>query len=336
MEQRVQDFINISKYTPDHNNLFWTLVNNRDSNGDEQLQYVTKYPEVLLMTLNNYLVFDYFYEKVITESYHPSNGEKWQAILIAVIKLVDDTSDPNIIKADKKYILKLQSTNKTLTKLFSLLMHEDFDMGDPEFLVYSIIARGELNKLELMGKHYVIEDYPGVLDVALKYGQHMIISYFINDLKLNVKYYGKIIDLENYKDNQRYLVYKEHLHTDSILSQTIDISRQNYALSIKLILDHYEYPITCSTLEKWCELIRNNPNVCAIEVLPLILNRIHDHIPLTKDFKEFNRIIFGKEWSDRECLIEHCLSLEKRLDELNAKYDVVLNKLRHIQSKSKD
>lgn len=76
------------------------------------------------------------------------------------------------------YVPDNDKHNKTLTKIFGLLVKEEFNMGDPEFLVYSIIARGEIGKLKILANLYVIEDYPAVLDVAFRYGRNAIIKYF--------------------------------------------------------------------------------------------------------------------------------------------------------------
>jgi hypothetical protein len=339
MDPIVQSFININNptclFNLDTGNLFLTLVNNLDSDGVAELQYVTEHPEILVKKIKHHLVFDYFYEKVLNERYHPVNADQWQDILLKIIKLANSVSEPDIIKGNKKYIMKLQSTSKTMMKLFGAFVDDDYDMGDPEFLVYSIIARGELDKLQLLSNNYVIEDYPAVLDMALMYGRHDIIRYFIDTLKLDIKYYGKIVDFENYKDNPRYLFYREHIVQDSSFrnKSIVGASKQDYVTALKLVLEQYDYPVTCITLEKWCELIRNKEyvwdHIKADEILQILLDRIAGNLPLAKDFR------FGKEWSDRACLVEHCLNLEKRLEELNERHTVVLNKFRHLQNRTK-
>lgn len=338
MDPIVQAFIDLNR--PKGNNdssIFWTLVSNRNSDGSAELDFVLGHPEVLVGKINNHLVFDYFYEKVINDRFHPKQAAKWMTVMTEVVKLVNDVSNPSIIKGNKLYVLRLQSTCKTMTKLFSLLIEEDFDMGDPEFLVYSIIARGELSKLEVLSAHYVIEDYPGVMDVALRFGRHQVIQYFVDTLKQNIRYYGKIVDFENYKDSPRYLYYREHIVNDNSFRHKpiVGASKQDYPKAVRLVLEQYDYPITCKTIEIWCEFIRGKEYVwdCvnASETLPLLLDKVSKCIPLTKDFGEFNIVVFGKEWSDRVCLIEHCMGLERRLEEVTARYEVTLSKLRHLQ-----
>lgn len=338
MDPIVQAFIDITRPKGNNDNsIFWTLVNNRDSDGNAELDFVLGHPEVLIGKINNHLVFDYFYEKVINDRFHPKHAAGWQTVMTEVVKLVNDVSDPSIIKDNKLYILRLQSTSRTMTKLFSLLIDEKFNMGDPEFLVYSIIARGELSKLEVLSAHYVIEDYPGVMDVAVRFGRYQMIQYFVDTLKQNIRCYGKIMDFENYRDNPRYLYYREHIVNDVGFRHKpiVGASKQDYPKAIKLILEEYDYPITCKTIDIWCAFIRGKEyiwdNVNPTETLPLLLDRVKGCIPLTKDFGEFNSVVFGKEWSDRVCLIEHCMGLERRLEELTIRYEVTLGKLRHLQ-----
>lgn len=343
MDPLVREFIAI--VDPSQNislsdkNIFWLLVNARSGNGRPIMDFVAQHPEVLVRKLRNNLVFDFFYEKVILDKCHPVHSDRWQNHLIECIKLLDLTPCPDIIKRNKIYMLKLQSTYRTLIKIFTCMVNQDFDMGDPEFLVYSIIARGELDKLKVLCSTYVIEDYPAVLDVALRFGRHSIIDYFIHTLHLEVKFYGKIVDFENYKDNCRYLYYREHISQDYMIKHKpiVGASRQNYAASLSYILKDYDYTITHRTIQTWCDLIRAKEylwdKVNPAEVLTLLLDRVETPVPLSMDFKEFNDVIFGREWSDRTYLIKYCKDLQAKLDDITDRYNVVLNKLGAVQAR---
>ena len=314
MDQNVHNFIitvnpNIDM---DDRNLFWTLVNQMDSDGSRELAFIKAHPDILPMKIKHHTVFDFFYEKVVNDRCHPTHTGKWQEVMIAVVQLVNIIEGGETLKHNKKYILRLQGTCRTLTKIFGLLVKEEFDMGDPEFLVYSIIARGELGKLQLLSNLYVIEDYSGVLDVALRYGRHTIIRYFRDTLKLDFPYYGKIVDFENYTDNPRYIYYREHIaHDDTLRHKAIvGASKQDYAESLDLIMNDYQYTITCSTVEKWCGLIKSKEfvwdRVNPSDIIPKLLAKLDTALPLTYDFGEFNGLIFGPEWSDRDCLRRNC------------------------------
>ena len=199
MDQNVHNFIMTIDPNIDLNNrnLFWNLVNNIDSNGDLELSFIKKHPDILPMKIKNSTVFDFFYEKAVYNICQPKDIDSWNDVLAEVITQLNLIKNGGIIKFNKKYILKLQSTSRSLTDIFGLLVTDEFEMGDPELLVYSIIARGELSKLQILSNLYVIEDYPGVLDVALRYGRYTIINYFLDTLKLDIQYYGKIMDFEN-------------------------------------------------------------------------------------------------------------------------------------------
>jgi hypothetical protein len=340
MDQRVHKFIMTINPNIDINdrNLFWNLVNTFRSDGSKELLFIREHPEILSMKIKHYTVFDYFYERVINDRCHPANSEKWHDVLTEVIQLVNLGSSDSL-KLSKKYILRLQGTCRTLTKIFSLLVNEEFDMGDPEFLVYSIIARGEIGKLQILSELYVIEDYPGVLDVALRYGRHEIIKYFRDSLELDFPYYGKIMDFENYKDNPRYIYYREHIAQDDALRNKVIIgaAKQDYMSAVQLIMENYQYSITCRTVERWCELIRSKEfvwdKINPTEIIPLLVKQLETTLPLTHDFKEFNSLIFGQEWSDRKCLVQHCLDLRKQLDDERERKELTEARYRHLQVK---
>lgn len=346
----VHEFIEIAKTcvgasatgcANDDRNLFWILVNSMESNGLREHEYIKQHPEVLTMKLpgHHHLIFDIFYEKVLNSKYHPKDSHSWEQALTTAVKLVSESNDSDLIKHNKKYILRLQGTNRNLTKIFDLLVTEEFDMGDPEFLVYSIIARGEIGKLKLLSSLYVIEDYIGVLDVALRFGRSSILKYFKNTLNLDFNIYGKVLNFENYKDSPRYLYYKEHIAQDDTLRQKpiIGASKQDYLESVQIVLKNYAYTVTTYTIKKWCELIKEKEflwdKVNANEILPLLLSHCTDTIPMTYDFDDFNHIIFGDEWSSRKCLVQHCLNLQKQLEESQARTETIESRYRHLQSK---
>jgi len=338
--ETVNNFITTVNPTIDINdrNLFWNMVNTMDSDGVEELAYVKKHPEILPMKIGHHTVFDFFYEKVIHDRCYPIHTNKWQEILMSVIELVN-LVDGDVLKTNKKYILRLQSSCRTLTKIFGLLINEEFDMGDPEFLVYSIIARGELSKLQILSNMYVIEDYPGVLDVALRYGRNAIIKYFKEVLQLDIPYYGKIMDFENYTDSPRYIYYREHIANDDTVRQQaiVGATKQDYLSTVQMILVDYQYPITCRTIEKWCALIKNKEfvwdRIDATEILPLLTSKLAAPLPLTHDFGEFNSLIFGSEWSDRKCLVQQCLSLQSKLEDSEYRKNCIETRYRHLQNK---
>lgn len=321
--------VNPNANTSDHN-LFKNLIGNLDSgDGSQELQYVKEHPELLLMKIRHNMVFDYFYERAVYERCHPTCTASWQDTLVTVVHLLRDLPNSDVIKANKKYILQLQDSNRTLTNIFNALLHEGFEIGDPEFLVYSVIARGELSKLLSLSSLYVIEDYPGVLDVALRYGRDNILRYFYEIAELDFAYYGKIMDFENYKHSPRYMYYHEHIGHGLGLGLglgTVNPTKQNYVEAMKIVLRDYQYPITCYTIDQWCNLIRIHDlcgGVSPEDILDILISKLKGPVPLTYNFDEFNQIIFGQEWSDRKCLVQHCLNLTRKLEDLQHRYDIL-------------
>jgi hypothetical protein len=317
--------INPNANTNDRN-LFKNLLGNLDpGDGSLELHYIKEHPDILLMKIRHNMVFDYFYERAVYERCHPTYTVQWQDALVTVIHLLRDLPGSDIIKANKKYILRLQDTNRTLTNIFNALVNEGFELGDPEFLVYSIIARGELSKLLILSNLYVIEDYPGVLDVALRYGRDHILRYFLEIAELDFAYYGKILDFENYKHSPRYMYYHEHIPSEAPRPEgTVNPTKQNYIEAIEIVLKEYHYPVTCFTIDQWCELIRSKDYRGRPEdVISLLMSKLKGSVPLTYNFEEFNQLIFGQEWSDRKCLVQHCLNLTSKLDDLQHRYDLL-------------
>jgi len=342
MDSGAKEFIETISDTIDINdrNIFWNIIGNTDTDAEKPYEYVVKNPETLLLKIRNHFVFDYFYEKVLGDRCHPTESLKWQSILTKVIELTDSIPESQILKQNKKYVLRLQSNNRSLSGIFSALIKRCFEMGDPEFLVYSIIARGEMSKLEILSKMYIIEDYPAVIDIALRFGRSKIIEYFKNELKVEFKYCGKVVNFENYKDNPRYLYYREHILHETIPltnKSVIGSTKQDYVQSLNLVLSDYYYPITVSTLHKWCKLIMDKrattgwDRINAEVILPIIIGKIVDQIDLTEDFGSFNTLVFGFEWSDRKCLIEHCLNLQRKLDSIEERSSVIEDRYKALQ-----
>lgn len=317
--------------------------NKHNSSIQKLISYVLESPHVLLCKIKSNFVFDYFYEQVISDKVmNAVHNAQWHDGFIKIINILDNAlvGDTTSIKQDKKYILKLQSTYRSLNKIFKSLLNAGFDMGDSEFLVYSIIARGEFVKLKTLAESYVIEDYPGVLDIALRYGRLEIIIYFLSQMKIDTRLYGKIVDFENYTDNCRYMYYVEQISqndTTCKYKSPIALTKQDYSASLKLILEKYEYDITIKTLEVWCECLRNKTYEWDIfdsrDLLTILKDKVTETIPITHDFREFNSIILGSEWSDRNYLVEHCLDLERRLAFLQDRYNIVYDRLQNLQKK---
>jgi len=319
--------------------MFYSLVDIQFRNIELLVNFIKSHPTILIKTIGSHYIFDYFYEKVVTcAGTHVSDASDWEDALSLAINLLDSESIQGAenIKDNKKYILKLQSTNKSYLPIFKLMLDNAFELGDLEFLVYSIIARGELYKLKMLSDNYVIEDYEAVLDVALRYGRHNILEYFISEHNIDVKFYGKVMDFENYNDNFRYLYYRNHMSHEPIDADMpiVTCSKQDYTKAINIIMEQYDYPITIETLDIWCDMIRGKvytwDAINANEVLTLLKSFVESTVPLEHDFKEYNNIIFGHELSDRACIIQQYLTLQNKYEILQERYNILYGKTKKL------
>jgi hypothetical protein len=230
------------------------------------------------------------------------------------------------IKNNSFYISNLQRSHECHNEIFLLLVSNDFEIGQPESMVYSLIARGELTKVKCIADIYVIEDFQCIFDIALKYGRSNIISYFIEDLKLKatVDTYGKILDFDNLSCIEPIFLYWE----DGGSVHPPENGKQDYGACLDLILRDYQYPITVSTLDKWCELIKSKSLVKwdvvdAAEILNKLKVLIRDPIPAKHDFGRFNHIIHDNV-QDVEVLMDLIAQLKEELYTLQTKYDSLL------------
>ena len=294
--------------------------------------YVRNNPSIIHELIKGRPIFDYFYEKAISDK--TPAGTHWADYVVKIVEHMGPTG--NAIRCNRSYILRLQGTHRTHSRLFRLLLEHNFDMGDEEFLVYSIVARGELSKLRSLASLYIIEEYPALFDVALRYGRADIIKYFIQELGLDINSYGKVPDFANYTDDYKYIYYRDRLPPDSLAVQhspRISGATQDYTAALELVLQHYKGDITICTLDRWCELFRTKiydwDTFDAGVLLNLLKARLTDPVPLTHDFGVYNRYIFGSEWSDRAPLIEYCLSLESRYNDLLERYNLLAGRLQY-------
>ena len=308
---------------------FTHILRAKNGKNPKLLTYIKHNPEILTLKIKEHFVFDYFFEKVVQFRDGVDAYKFWIETIEDVLVLLDDQDNSDDIKYDKAYICKLQSSMKSHTFLFDILINKHgFNIGEPEFLIYSVIVRGELDKLKIINDICPIEKYKGIFSAALRYGRYTILSYFINDLKLNIDEYGRVLNFNNYHENIRHVYYTVsigYMSSDYDNPKIYD-SKQNYVESIKLIVNtDYDYPINKSTIFSWVEKMDNInfkwDNIEFSEIMDILRPSITEKIPLTCDFGPYNEYVFGKEWSDRASIIEYCKHLETELEEVKEKYE---------------
>lgn len=280
----------------------------------ELLKYVVANPQIIQMKItDDHTVFDFYFDCAIKVVRH-THSDFWKNALITIIGLLPDDTD---IMHNHSYIYRLQSGINNHNEIFKYMIEcSNFTVADMCFLVYSIIARGELEKLRILGGVVELEVFPAIFDVALKHGRYEILWYLIDELEIDITKYGKVLDLPLYPTTHKLMFYRNDLSSIGNTDVPIIESKQNYEESLKTIMKTYTHQITINTLDAWAEVVRTKLfawDVIDFKTIVEVLRPcMTEPIPLSHDFKEFNSIVFGREWSDRACIIEYCKNLEDR------------------------
>ena len=292
---------------------------NIESKRAEIYTYIKKHPYLLTAPLGMRSVFDYFYEKTKLKQFENSEFE-------ILVNMLSHIPGGERIKDKKYYILDLHKDENSYNELFTILFNNDFEIGDPEVLIYSIIARGELTKVKCISYSYVIEDYISIFDIAVRYGRHNIIKFLLEEININLETFGKVLDFENYVENSHF-IYSTDVDVSNHDVPILE-SEQDYTKTIEYVLAQYYYPVTARTIDIWCNLIKSKLYIwdeIPTSVLLLLKSKLSTPLTLAQDFGEFNNIIFGQTATDINILIEYNLALQDKLYELQSKYDIVLD-----------
>ena len=333
---KIREFISLAGARSIHDNsaiFFHNLVRAKVGKDPEIVAYTVANPEIIVFRFGQHSVFDYFYDKVVKIPSSQPTHEFWLNSLFKIIDIVisdaqNSEDEAKYIMLEPKYIKLLQSGMKNHTLLFGRLVESEFEISDCLALCYSVICRGELDKLKILNKFYPIEKFPGLFSYALRYGRIEVLKYLIDELELdlNNEQYGDIINLEHYQDNKNNLYYSSALEslTLSKSNPKISMSHQDYQKSFKLVIskqDKDRSNITVETLELWKDMVDRTvydwDMIRFSEIIEILRPLLKNKIPLTHDFGEkYNRIVFGEKWCDRKYIIEYCLQLENKIHDL--------------------
>lgn len=319
---------------------YYDLLTSKRGVNKPLVTYILENSEIITSSLKSCTIFDFFFDKVVKERSSISEYEFWLLSLLKIIKLLFTDESYRDIVCNKIYIHKLQSGMRNHTDLFKCLIDFDFEPGEVDMLVYSVIARDELDKLMVLSDKYPVAKFGAIFDTALRFGRFRIINYLINDLDLDPNDYGTILNLSNYIENHRYLYYTAALSRSIITfgnNHSIYGSKQDYVIAIKKILETYNHRVSLSTLDKWREIadskIYDWEVIDFAGIVEILRPYVHEGIPLSHDFGKWNKDVFGKEWSNREHIIDYVKHLEEELAELREKYDILHDKyMSHYES----
>lgn len=337
---KLQQFVRLAGGDPSGaftNNLFYfDLVNTfrtrRTQEQEEKLiAYTLLNPEIITMKLKNHMIFEFFYDRTTKITHPPKMYDFWQTALVTIINALQELDDSDDVIGDHTYVYRLQSGIMNHTSLFKyMIVDGNFSVGEPDFLVYSVIVRGELDKLRILSDVFDLDNidmFPGIYDVAVKHGRSEIIKYLRFHVGLDLTKYGKVMEFENYPSTHKFMFYQTGLYIIESRDTPIIGTKQNYIDTIKHVMEVYPHPVTVKTLDCWAEATRLKTygwdTLCFKEIVDALRPFIKESIPLSHDFKEFNTDVFGKEWSDRACIIEYCKGLETRYALLEEKFNAL-------------
>jgi hypothetical protein len=323
--------------------LYQKLLDLDNGDGSEIIEYLEANPMMLGEVLvDTHTIYDYLYDYTITNRCHPIHERIWYNYLIESSRYLDGLGNAgDIIKADKRYVYMLQHNSKNYLELFTVLIETCFDVGDFQFLLHSIVARGELSKLKILCEHYDgIEKHTELVEVALRFGRIDVLSFLVSELDMPVSY--ETLDFPNYIDNPRIIYYHQDIGKNFENFGDIIGSSQNYSQCIDLILDNIDNvsnsEISVKTLEIWCALCREKTGHSYLwdripsGVLVMIKDNIRKPFPMHHDFGEFNNIIFG-DWINHSTLVSQHISLQEKYQALQERYDILFYKYRLLSDR---
>lgn len=350
LDADAQTFVNLvtrdgKKKIIKNQHFYKQLLNIDNGNGEDIINLVSENPMILVANLDKtHVVYDYFFDYVLQGKGHPTHMSTWYTYLIEVSKMLSGVgSRGDIIKSDKRYILNLQHNSENYNMLFETLIDNYFEVGDFDFLLHSVIARGEMFKLKILCDTYdSIEEYMGLIDVALRFGRHNVLQYLLYEVEMANEFeqYGNVMEFANYEDNPRYIYYHQTIGKKFENYGPIAGSSQDYTKCVEEIMSLYKYGITVKTLDSWCETARHKmhqsytwdriPN----DTIILVKNYISLPVPMNYDFGEFNSVIFGNDWSNRSYLVSQYIDLQNQHQKLMERCNKLEYRYRQLRDRN--
>lgn len=318
--------------------LYQQLLDLDNGDGEEIIEFLEANPLVLGENLvENHTVYDYIYDYTIYNKCHPLHENKWYDFLIECTGYLDGVGTKgDHIKADKRYIYTLQHNSKNYSELFTALIEHYFEVGDFQFLLHTLVARGELGKIRILCDNFDgVERHTELIEVALRFGRLNVLRFLLYDLEMSEQQLCNVLEFPNYRDNPRMVYYQQDIGKNFENYGDIIGSSQDYIRSVECMLDIYTYDITVKTLEIWCALCREKlghtylwdrvPN----EVLVMLKDQITQSVPMNHDFGDFNNVIFG-EWSNHSSLVSQYISLQEKYQALAERHELLSYKYKTL------
>ena len=301
---------------------------------------VTENPSILIKKFDSEnFVFDFFFHYVLYRC-HPAIKDDWMHSLYVMIEAMTGLGEwGNIIKSNSEYVLKCQANSYDHSELFEVLFDNDFDLGDIDKLLYTVVARGELRKIQKIYEVYTIEEHSGIFSTALRYGRCEIIKYLL-DSELDVTDYGNILHFEFFEESPRIMYYVTDVCDQSSVQKLteqgpISGTTQDYLKCLQqLQASEFQPVVNLRTLNIWCDFARSKIydwDRVPDEVFLELKSMCSEAIPMNHDFGIYTEIIMGSNYREYSNLQEQLSRLEsqvRRLEFRNQRLTTQNNTLR--------
>lgn len=325
-------------------NLYSKLIQQTQTNGLAIFKLIKETPSLLVKKIDTeHFVFDYFFDYTIHGCMHPVYESIWYETLYSFIEMLEDLGEWGIVlKKSKYYLLQCQKDSRNHFQLFECLYNNDFEVEPLEDLVYSIVARGETDKLALLGEHYEFDELNKIIAIALHYGRIEVLHYLIEERDISMVEYGDILRFEGLDDDKclRYMFYiqsicNENACKDVLRYGPVQNTKQDYLASLQLIMETLSYPVDVSLIDIWCSFMQKKIfewDVVPIEVLVYLKSQLNEPIPLDHDFGPYTKQLLGNNWGDRASLVQQCLYLQQKLNRAEERFEMIYYKYHALLS----
>ena len=283
-----------------------------------QLDHLRQWPDEIISQTKSRMWFDVYYDQVIRVSLNTPTAEADLARLLELIQLLGECQRNQYVLYIGSYLLRLQSNHLNYFEVFEALLNAGIHISQPEFLVYTLLAREELSKLRLLRTYIDFTSYQGLFSVCLYYGRLKSLNYLLDELQLVPKAESLLMG-----ELQPRLIYYEAPSSPREARQIVG-SHYQIQGTLRRFLEVCPVFVDAKHLHIWIQRVRSVTygwEDLQFEEVYQVLQPHISLIPLTEDFGEFNLMIFGYTWSDREELINRYLNLETQLERLQMEFE---------------
>lgn len=263
------------------------------------------------------IVFDYFFERVINLWISDPHAERWAKLISELLLRLKNNVQWSVLVDNPRYIKLCQTTSSNHVELFRTLIKLGFNLGSPIDLIYQLIIRGELKKLELISMRSDMIEYfdlhciPGAFAIALYNGMADVLVWLETSAGLSIDDAGNVLCFEHLpKGCDTSVKY--------VIGRTID-----YPKALEYVLAHTKGQVSQHTVKIWNRYVPEH----FVKVFPVLKKHLIEPIPLEADFGDNNYVVHGMEWATREQLVHKYQEIRDNYERLQVRFDEVRQQL---------